>query len=214
VGEQLDSIFMDIRPDAVKIGMLANAQVITVVAQRLMQYQAQNIVLDPVMVSTSGSTLLQDAAVTTLLEELAPLAASLTPNIPEAEVLSGLTLANDADIQKAAKQIANGLGGDISILIKGGHLIDVKNLNQYGEVLVRDLLYTNGEVQWFESKYIDNPNTHGTGCTLSSAIACNLALGYPINTSIQRAKDYLNAALSTNLNLGQGKGPLNHTPYL
>jgi hydroxymethylpyrimidine/phosphomethylpyrimidine kinase len=218
VGQQLDSIFLDIQPDAVKIGMLANQEVVKVVAQKLQQYQAQNIVLDPVMVSTSGSTLLQDTAVARLRAELFPLATIITPNIPEAEVLSGFSIVNSQEMQQAARQIASYHAsqhgnGPATILIKGGHLVDSDQLSQNGEAMVKDLLYINGEFQWFESRYIDNPNTHGTGCTLSSAIACNLALGHSISTAISQARNYLSDALAANLNLGAGKGPLNHTPH-
>lgn len=219
VAEQLDCIFADIKPDATKIGMLANAQIITVVAQKLHQYAAQNIVLDPVMVSTSGSNLLQDKAVAILCGQLFELATVITPNIPEAELLCGFEIRDCADMEVAAKHIAGLAASDVAsgvvprspaILIKGGHLIE--HVHQSRPVYARDLLYYQGGFHWLESPYINNPNTHGTGCTLSSAIACNLAAGLNLNVSVKAAKLYLTDALEANLDLGKGRGPLNHTP--
>ena len=196
--QQIDAVFEDIYPDAVKIGMVASSDLIRVIGERLRQYGAKNIVVDPVMVATSGSALMKNDAMQTLLEELLPLAAVVTPNIPEAQVLSGLTIETRTDMEAAAKQISDSYG--CAVLLKGGHSINDAN----------DLLYANGELTWFEGKRIDNPNTHGTGCTLSSAIAANLAKGFPLSKSVQRAKDYISGALSAMLDLGQGSGPMDH----
>ena len=196
--QQLDAIFEDIYPDAVKIGMVASSELIRVIADRLRHYDAKNIVVDPVMVATSGSALMKNDAVQTLIEELLPVATLVTPNIPEAQVLSGLTIENKEDMIIAAKHIGDNY--HCAVLLKGGHSINDAN----------DLLYANGEAVWFEGKRIDNPNTHGTGCTLSSAIASNLAKGYTLAVSVQRAKDYISGALAAMLDLGEGSGPMNH----
>ncbi len=198
VGQQLDCIFSDIIPDAVKIGMVSNIDIIRMVTDKLLEYQAKNIVVDPVMVSTSGSRLLSDNAVETMVSRLLPMADIMTPNIPEAEVLTGRTIETEEDMLKAAEDISKIIHG--GILIKGGHLTDSAD----------DLLYMSGEVHWFHSCRIDNPNTHGTGCTLSSAIACNLALGLDLKESVRNAKKYVSKALSAGLDLGKGSGPLNH----
>ena len=196
--QQLDAIFEDIYPDAVKIGMVASSELIRVIADRLRYYDAKNVVIDPVMVATSGSALMKNDAVQTLIEELLPVSTLVTPNIPEAQVLSGLTIESKEDMIAAAKQI----GGNYrcAVLLKGGHSINDAN----------DLLYANGESRWFEGKRIDNPNTHGTGCTLSSAIASNLAKGFTLAESVRRAKDYISGALAAMLDVGKGSGPMNH----
>ena len=196
--DQLDAVFTDIFPDAVKIGMVSSAGLISVIAQALRQYQAKNIVVDPVMVATSGAKLISDDAIDTLKAELLPLADLLTPNIPEAEVLSGLTIACPADMERAAQVISETYG--CAVLCKGGH--DLNDAN--------DLLCQNGKLTWFKGRRIDNPNTHGTGCTLSSAIASNLAKGYDLAQSVERAKAYLSGALEAMLDLGRGRGPMNH----
>ena len=196
--QQLDAIFEDIYPDAVKIGMVASSELIRVIADRLRHYDAKNIVVDPVMVATSGSALMKNDAVQTLIEELLPISTLVTPNIPEAQVLSGLNIETKEDMIIAAKHIGDNY--HCAVLLKGGHSINDAN----------DLLYANGELHWFEGKRIDNPNTHGTGCTLSSAIASNLAKGYTLSESVQRAKDYISGALAAMLDLGEGSGPMNH----
>lgn len=196
--QQLDAVFEDIFPDAVKIGMVSSTELIRVIADRLRCFDAKNVVVDPVMVATSGSALMKTDAVLTLMEELLPLATLVTPNIPEAQVLSGLTIRGRDDMAAAAKQIGDTF--HCAVLVKGGHSIHEAN----------DLLYANGELRWFAGRRIDNPNTHGTGCTLSSAIAANLAKGYGLAESIHRAKEYLSDALSAMLNLGKGSGPLHH----
>ena len=196
--QQLDAIFEDIFPGAVKIGMVSSSELICVIADRLKYYNAKNVVVDPVMVATSGSALIKTDAVQTLITELLPIATLVTPNIPEAQVLSGLTIITKADMIAAAKEI--GERYHCAVLLKGGHSVNDAN----------DLLYANDEILWFEGKRIDNPNTHGTGCTLSSAIASNLAKGYTLSESVRRAKDYISGALSSMLDLGSGSGPMNH----
>lgn len=198
VAAQITCIFEDIRPDAVKIGMVSNIEIIKSIADKLTEYKAENIVLDPVMVSTSGSKLITNQAKETLVKELLPLATVITPNIPEAEELSGQCIKTKEDMVKAAGTIARGIPG--AVLVKGGHRVND----------AVDVLYNNGKVTWFESERVNNPNTHGTGCTLSSAIACGLADGKSLEESIKAAKNYLTGALRDGLNLGKGSGPLNH----
>ena len=196
--QQLDAVFEDIYPDAVKIGMVASSELIRVIADRLRYHEAKNIVVDPVMVATSGSSLMKNDAVQTLIEELLPISALVTPNIPEAQVLSGVAIETKEDMVTAAKKIGDSCR--CAVLLKGGHSVHDAS----------DLLYDNGVLRWFEGRRIDNPNTHGTGCTLSSAIAANLAKGYPLCEGVQRAKDYISGALEAMLDLGQGSGPMNH----
>ena len=196
--QQLDAVFEDIYPDSVKIGMVASSELIQVIADRLKHHRAKNIVVDPVMVATSGSALMKTDAVQTLIDELLPLATLVTPNIPEAQVLSGMTINSKEEMIAAAKKIGDAC--HCAVLLKGGHSINDAN----------DLLYADGTTMWFEGKRIDNPNTHGTGCTLSSAIAANLAKGFTLADSVQRAKAYISGALAAMLDLGQGSGPMNH----
>lgn len=196
--QQLDMIFQDIRPDAVKIGMVSSSQLIEAIAERLEHYKAENIVVDPVMVATSGSALMENEALATLKSRLLGMATVITPNIPEAQVLTGMTIQNEEDMQKAAKMLYETYG--CAVLVKGGHSINDAN----------DLLFANGAAKWFHGKRIDNPNTHGTGCTLSSAIAANLAKGYSLEESVQRAKTYISGALAAMLDLGKGSGPMHH----
>ena len=198
VTQQLDAVFTDIYPDAVKIGMVSSAPIIKAIAEGLKKYEAKNIVIDPVMVSTSGSKLLQDDAISTLEEVLFPLATLLTPNIPEAEILSNIKINSADDMTKAAEII--GKKYNAAVLLKGGHSVNDAN----------DLLYSNGESKWFSGKRIDNPNTHGTGCTLSSAIAANLAKGMTLDEAVESAKAYISGALAAMLDLGKGSGPMNH----
>lgn len=199
---QIDAVFEDIFPDAVKIGMVFSRDLVEVIAQRLRFYQASKVVLDPVMVATSGGRLIDEDAIAALKKELMPLAAVTTPNIPEAEVLSGMAIHSQRDMEEAARVISETYG--CAVLLKGGHYVHDAN----------DLFYAQGKARWFMGKRIDNPNTHGTGCTLSSAIAANLAKGYDLYTSIGRAKDYLSGALAAMLDLGKGSGPMNHGFYL
>ena len=196
--QQLDAVFEDIFPDAVKIGMVSSGALIRVIADRLKHYGARNVVVDPVMVASAGSSLIRQEAVGVLMGELLPLAALVTPNIPEAQVLSGLTIRDREDMMAAAKHIADTCR--CAVLLKGGHSINDAN----------DLLYADGELCWFEGKRIHTPNTHGTGCTLSAAIAANLAKGFSLTQSVRRAKDYISGALSAMLDLGQGSGPMQH----
>lgn len=198
LGLQLDLIFKDIYPDAVKTGMVSSRELIGVIAEKLTEYNAGNVVVDPVMVSTSGSKLLSDDAISDLKEKLLPLADVVTPNIPEAEVLAGMTIKSSEDMIEAAKFISENY--NCSVLCKGGHSINDAN----------DLLYSDGKYMWFKGQRIDNPNTHGTGCTLSSAIASNLAKGCSLEEAVRRAKEYISGALADMLDLGSGSGPLNH----
>ena len=198
LAEQLDCIFTDIYPDAVKTGMVSSTELIRTIAQKLKEYEAVNIVVDPVIVATSGSKLISDDAIDTLKKEILPLATVITPNIPEAEVLSGMSIKSEEDMVKAAEFIFTSYG--CAVLCKGGHSINDAN----------DLLFDESGAHWFYGKRIDNPNTHGTGCTLSSAIASNLAKGMSLEKSVKRAKDYISGALSAMLDLGKGSGPMNH----
>ena len=198
VAEELDAVFTDIYPDAVKIGMVSSAELIQVIAGKLREYGAKHIVVDPVMVATSGSKLLRDDAIEVLTKELLPLAEVVTPNIPEAEILSGRRIASASDMEKAAEFISSSYG--CAVLLKGGH--DLNDAN--------DLLWKDGHGTWFKGRRIDNPNTHGTGCTLSSAIASNLAKGMELEPAVERAKEYISGALAAMLNLGKGSGPMNH----
>ena len=198
VANQLDCIFTDIYPDAVKIGMVSNSEIISVIAEKLKEYGAKNIVVDPVMVATSGSDLMEGGAEDTLIKKLIPLATVVTPNIPEAEVLSGIKIESHDDMEKAAQIISEKATG--AVLVKGGHLTETAD----------DLIYHGGKSVWIKSERIENPNTHGTGCTLSSAIACNLAAGCDVEAAVRNAKEYISDALGAGLNLGNGSGPLNH----
>ncbi len=196
--EQLDAVFEDIFPHSIKIGMVSSKELIGVIADRLTFYGAKNIVVDPVMLATSGANLIKTDAIQALASKLLPIATVATPNIPEAEVLSGMKIFGKEDMEKAATYLGEHFG--CSILLKGGHSLGDAD----------DLLYENGSLTWFSGKRIDNPNTHGTGCTLSSAIASNLAKGLSLAESVKKAKTYLSNALSENLNLGKGSGPLKH----
>ena len=196
--QQIDAVFEDIRPDAVKIGMVSSPQLIEVIADRLGAYKAENIVLDPVMVATSGSSLIKTEAVSVMTERLLPMATLVTPNIPEAEILSGTKIRSEEDMHTAARLIGDRFS--TSVLLKGGHSVSDAN----------DLLYADGGFKWFKGRRIDNPNTHGTGCTLSSAIAANLAKGFDLCEAVRRAKNYISGALAAMLDLGQGSGPMNH----
>lgn len=198
LGQQLDSIFTDIFPDAVKIGMVASAGLIRTIAEKLEFYNAKNIVVDPVMVSTSGSKLIRDDAIEMLKNYLFPLAKVLTPNMHEASILAGMPVKKEEDMIRAAEIINRQYG--CAVLLKGGH--NPENAN--------DLLYWDKKYRWFTGERIDNSNTHGTGCTLSSAIACGLAKGLDLETAIQKAKEYVTGALRAMLDLGKGRGPLNH----
>ncbi len=198
LAKQIEAVFEDIRPDAVKIGMVASSNLISTIVEQLNKYNAENIVVDPVMVSTSGARLIDKNAVETLKTELLPIAAIVTPNISEAEIISEMTIKSKEDMCLAAEKISRTY--NCSVLLKGGHSVSDAD----------DLFYRNGTVKWFKCKRIDNPNTHGTGCTLSSAIASGLAKGYDLETSVLIAKEYISGALSAMLDLGKGSGPMNH----
>lgn len=198
LANELDCVFTDIYPDAVKTGMVSSSALIEVIADKLTRYQAKNIVVDPVMVATSGSKLISDEAVATLKAKLLPLATVITPNIPETEVLSGMKVETEEDMVTASKKIFDQYG--CAVLCKGGHQVSTAN----------DLLTHADGIKWFKGKRIDNPNTHGTGCTLSSAIASNLAKGEDLETSVEYAKNYISGALAAMLDLGKGSGPMNH----
>ncbi len=198
IESQIDCVFTDIVPNAVKIGMVSSVDIIKSIAGKLEFYKPNYVVIDPVMVSTSGSKLLQSDAIKVLCEELLPHATIITPNLSEAELLCGFSISNSEEMIKAAKKISKFYKGHI--LIKGGHLAGHAN----------DLLYTNGDVVWFEGERVKNDNTHGTGCTLSSAIASHLAMGYDVTESVRKSKEYITGALRDNMNLGLSSGPLNH----
>lgn len=198
VGAQIDAVYDDIVPDAVKIGMVSSKAIIEVIADRLKKYNANNIVIDPVMVSTSGAVLIADDAYESLTKKLIPLADIITPNIPEAQKLAGMEIKSAEDIKVAAKKIGDTFG--VRVLLKGGHGTEDSN----------DLLYHNGEYRLFCGKRIQSSNTHGTGCTLSSAIASNLAKEMPLPKAIQCSKEYITKAIAAGLDLGRGSGPLWH----
>lgn len=196
---QLDAVFADIPPDAVKIGMVADAALIYVIAEKLDEYDAKNVVVDPVMVATSGARLISEDAVEALVSELLPRAALITPNIPEAEVLADMAITDRTAMTAAAARIHERTHA--AVLMKGGHSVDDAN----------DLLVDDTGARWFEGRRIATSNTHGTGCTLSSAIASNLARGIDTDTAVAQAKAYLSGALAAGLDLGHGSGPLAHT---
>ena len=198
LADQLDSVFTDIFPDAVKIGMVSSPALAEVISEKLIFYKAKNIVLDPVMVATSGATLTKTEAINIMTKKLFPVCTIVTPNIPEAEALTQTKICNSDDMKRAAQTISNCYG--CNVLLKGGHNINDAN----------DLLYFGGKFQWFSGKRIDNPNTHGTGCTFSSAIASNLAKGMSLSDGIIKAKKYISDALACQIDLGKGNGPLNH----
>ncbi|MCD8286916.1 MAG: bifunctional hydroxymethylpyrimidine kinase/phosphomethylpyrimidine kinase [Clostridia bacterium] len=198
IGLQLDSVFQDIFPDAVKCGMFSTPEAVRITAQKFAKYGAKNIVVDPVMVSTSGSTLTCSAAVREMKSSLFPLATIITPNMKEAEALSGKEIRTPEDMEQIAIALSREYG--CAVLLKGGHFENASN----------DCLATKGTAIWLKHAKIYNPNTHGTGCTLSSAIASYLAMGEDLVTSVIKAKEYLTGAIAANLNLGHGRGPLNH----
>lgn len=198
LSDQIEAVFEDIPPDAVKVGMVSSEGLIRTIAEKLRFYNAKNVVVDTVMVATSGARLISESAIQSLKELLLPLSTLVTPNIPEAEVLSGMKIQSESDMEKSAKII--GKRYNCSVLVKGGHGLSDAN----------DLLFRDDKYIWFRGKRIDNPNTHGTGCTLSSAIAANLAKGFSLEESVERAKEYITGALSAMLDLGQGSGPMNH----
>ncbi len=198
IAKQIEAIFDDIQVDAVKIGMVSREDTIKTIAEGLKRYGAKNIVIDPVMISKSGYSLLRPEAQDALIKELLPLADIITPNIPEAETISGMKIKDVSDMEKVAKFISQ--IGPKNVLVKGGHLDEDAT----------DVLLTNGEFIYYTSPRIKTKNTHGTGCTLSSAIASNLALGYSMTEAVKRAKRYITTAIEHSFSIGKGVGPTNH----
>jgi len=198
LGEQIEACLSDIPCDAAKIGMLPSAEQVKVVHEKLTKYKVKNLVVDPVMVATSGSSLMKDSTAEVMARLLFPISRVITPNIPEAQALTGLKITSRKEMEKAAEELGNECG--CAVLLKGGHSIEDAS----------DVLYENGKITWFEGKRIESSNTHGTGCTLSSAIASNLALGESLEDAIRNAKAYISDAIASGLNLGKGSGPLDH----
>lgn len=203
---QIDAVFEDIRPDAVKIGMVSSPDIVRAIAEALRRHGARHVVVDPVMVATSGSALIADGAVRALVDSLFPLAEVVTPNIPEARVLAGAEIAEEADVEPAARSIARlvSRGQSPAVLVKGGHGVTAAGSADDG-LLLRD-----GPFTWLRGDRIETQNTHGTGCTLSSAIACGLACGLDVREAVVCAKAYVRGALERGLDLGRGSGPLDH----
>ncbi|MBR1443723.1 MAG: bifunctional hydroxymethylpyrimidine kinase/phosphomethylpyrimidine kinase [Firmicutes bacterium] len=195
---QLKAVFEDIFPDAIKIGMVSDAKIIECIADDLKKYNAKNVVSDPVMAAKDGYKLLNDNALDIYINKLIPLTLLLTPNIPEAEILSGFSIKTKDDMKKAAEKIIS-LGCE-NVLIKGGHMNGDST----------DILFDGNKFYEFEGKRIHTKNTHGTGCTLSSAIASSLACGENTEISVKKAKSFLTSAIENSLELGKGNGPLNH----
>ncbi|MSR94204.1 bifunctional hydroxymethylpyrimidine kinase/phosphomethylpyrimidine kinase [Clostridiaceae bacterium 68-1-5] len=208
VGQQMEAVFEDIPPDAVKVGMVSSACIIHEIAEKLKKYKGENIVVDPVMVATSGARLIRPEALEALRKELLPLASVMTPNLPEAEILlqageeeserAFFRIRTKKDMERAARRL--GEKYKVAVLLKGGHAVEDAN----------DLLFQKGEFRWYKGRRIPTPNTHGTGCTLSSAIAANLAKKFPLEQAVEAAKEYISKALEDGLDLGEGSGPMNH----
>jgi hydroxymethylpyrimidine kinase/phosphomethylpyrimidine kinase len=196
VSSQLESVFSDIFPDSVKIGMCVNSEIVESIASALKKYHPAHVITDTVMLSSSGKVLLDNDAIIKLSQNIFPLSELITPNIPEAQVFSGVHITSENDMVTAAKIIFEKYG--TCVLLKGGHLNG------------SDLFYNNGKTIWYHGSKIENPNTHGTGCTLSSAIAANLAVGMSLENSIKSAKEYITGAIKNMMDLGKGRGPLNH----
>lgn len=198
IKKQIDAIFEDIGTDAVKVGMLSQSACMKAVARKLREYRPKNVVIDPVMVAKSGCPLMQPDSADTFIREILPLADLLTPNIPEAEKIAGITINSAADMERAARLIV-GMGAK-NVLVKGGHA--------KGDAL--DILFDGAKIYRFSAERIDTKNTHGTGCTYSSAIASNLALGFSLEEAVKRAKEYVTAAIRHSLPIGKGCGPTHH----
>lgn len=198
IAAQFDAVFTDVVPDAVKIGMVSNTESIRMIAEKLRQYRPAYTVIDPVMVATSGSALLRPDAVDALCTELLPLASVITPNLSEAGVLLGREIRDPVEMREAAEELSKRFG--TAVLVKGGHLTGT----------AADMLYADGQIHVFETERIETENTHGTGCTLSSAIASNLAKGMTLADAVQTAKQYLTDALKTGFDIGHGSGSLLH----
>jgi len=198
IEKQIDAVFEDIGADAVKVGMLSQSVCMEAVARRLREYRAQNIVVDPVMIAKNGCPLMNPDSINTLMHEILPLAYMLTPNIPEAEKISGMKIGSLEDMERAARRIG-GLGVK-NVLVKGGHA--------EGDAL--DVLYDGKRFYHFSTERINTKNTHGTGCTYSSAIASNLALGFSLPEAVKKAKEYVTTAIRHSLAIGKGCGPTHH----
>ncbi len=196
--DQLTAVFEDIKVDAVKIGMLSCPDTINAVYNKLMEYKPKNIVVDPVMYAKNGSPLMPESSIEVLLKTIVPIATIITPNIPEAECIAGMKIQNRNDMKTACLKIYN--TGVKNVLIKGGHYD--------GDAM--DILYDGKEFYTFVTERINTKNTHGTGCTLSSSIASNLALGHSVYDSVRLAKEYVTGAIQNALDLGKGNGPTNH----
>lgn len=207
VDDQINAVFEDIRPDAVKIGMVSSPEIVHVIARALRRHNATNVVVDPVMVATSGSALIKSDAIHALEQELFPLAQVITPNLAEAQTLANVPIQCAADMEQAATTIAASVAGEgPAVLVKGGH-----QLPQQSSCAANDVLrLPTGQLIWLQGTRINNPNTHGTGCTLSSAIACGLAKGMSVEDACRAAKRYIEGALAAQLDLGAGSGPLHH----
>lgn len=203
VGEQIDAVFEDIPPAAVKIGMVSSAAIIETIAQRLERWHAVDIVVDPVMVATSGARLINGDATAALTRDLLPLARVITPNIPEATALTGRAISDAAGQEAAARELSVRFG--CAVLVKGGHGVADAN-----DVLAEPAGTAEPRITWFRHERIGTGNTHGTGCTLSSAIACGLAQGLELAPAVEQAKAYLTGALAAGLDLGRGSGPVDH----
>ena len=208
VSKQLEAVLSDIRPDVLKTGMLANAGIIRAVASSLSQTRRIPLVLDPVMVSKSGDALLAEDSAVTLRELLFPLADLITPNIPEAEVLTGKTLKTDQDFEEAARQLHR--MGARAVLLKGGHRPELRAGAGMGPREVVDLLYDGREFHSIRGPWVNTPHTHGTGCTLASAIAAGLAQGLELHPAVLQARAYLTKALEAGFAIGQGISPVHH----
>lgn len=205
IAQQIDAVFEDIPPAAVKIGMVSSADIIEIIAERVTHWNAANIVVDPVMVATSGARLISEDAVSALTSRLFPLATVITPNIMEAEALAGHTVESAHEQATIAQELAERYG--CAVLVKGGH-----NVNDANDALAEPGVseHDKPRVTWFRHTRVETENTHGTGCTLSSAIACSLAQGHPLPDAVNRAKKYLTGALEAGLDLGRGSGPVDH----
>lgn len=200
VKAQLEAVYDDIRPDGVKTGMLSTPDLVETVADFIQAHTGPALVVDPVMVATSGDVLLEEAAIRTYKEKLIPLATVITPNIPEAEVLSGMEIHTLSDMEEAARKLSDfGCG---AVLVKGGHRVEEAH----------DILWDGKEIYHFEAEKVDSENTHGTGCTLSSALAVMLAKGYALPEAVAKAKAYITGAIKSakDKKVGHGHGPVDH----
>ncbi len=198
IGKQMDAVFEDIGADAVKIGMLSSAECMEIVAEKMKRYRPENIVIDPVMYAKNGSPLMDVRAIDTLIRKIIPLADVLTPNIPEAEEITDMKITSLKEMERAADRIC--AMGAKAVVVKGGHAV--------GNAV--DVLFDGKKIYHFETARIDTRNTHGTGCTFSSAIACGLAKGMSLPEAVREAKTYVTSAIAHSLSIGKGNGPVHH----